>query len=93
MPSVSSEDGGLEDRDEDFFEQSEKESEKLGEVRNLSAPVCSVPKVASGSNLASVRLLFFSDIPFSNFNLPDFSVFLNEQIFVKHYGQSYNKLF
>ncbi len=58
MPSVSSEDGGLEDRDEDFFEQSEKESEKLGEVRNLSAPVCSVPKVASGSNLASVRVLF-----------------------------------
>lgn len=53
VPSVSSEDGGLEDRDEDFFEQSEKESEKLGEVRNLSAPVCSVPKVASGSNLAS----------------------------------------
>ena len=67
MPSVSSEDGGLEDRDDDFFEQSEKESEKIGEVRNLSAPVCSVPKVASGSNLASVRVLFF-DIPFSNSN-------------------------
>jgi hypothetical protein len=61
MPSVSSEDAGLEDRDEDFFEASEKESEKmsekLGEVRNLSA-VSSVPKVASGSNLASVRVRF-----------------------------------
>ena len=59
MPSVSSEDAGLEDRDEDFFEVSEKESEKFSglvpEVRN----VCSVPKLASGSNLASVRVFFF----------------------------------
>ena len=55
MPSVSSEDAGLEDRDEDFFEVSEKLSGLVPEVRNVSA-VCSVPKVASGSNLASVRV-------------------------------------
>jgi hypothetical protein len=61
MPSVSSDDGGLEaDRDADFFEESEKESEKVGEVRNA---VCSVPKVASGANLASVRdLLLITDL-------------------------------
>ena len=61
MPSVSSDDAGLEDRDEDFFEVSEKESEKFSglvpEVRN----VCSVPKVASGSNLASVRVFLSFD--------------------------------
>jgi hypothetical protein len=66
MPSVSSDDGGLEDREEDFFEQSEKESEKVGEVRNATA-VCSVPKVASGANLASVRFRF--DSHFSVFPL------------------------
>ena len=59
MPSVSSDDAGLEDREEDFFEQTEKEVEKVDEVRNASA-VYSVPKVASGSNLASVRLVCFS---------------------------------
>ena len=67
MPSVSSDDAGLEDRDEDFFEVSEKESEKFSglvpEVRN----VCSVPKVASGSNLASVRVFFSFDF----FSLPE----------------------
>ena len=62
MPSVSSDDGGLEEREDDFFELSEKESEKIGEVRNASA-VCSVPKVASGANLASVRLPFFCLLP------------------------------
>ena len=58
MPSVSSDDAGLEDRDEDFFEkETEKMSEKVEEVRNLSAAT-SVPKVASGSNLASVCVCF-----------------------------------
>ena len=55
MPSVSSDDAGLEDRDEDFFELSEKDSGLVPEVRNVP-PVCGLNKVPSGSNLASVRV-------------------------------------
>jgi hypothetical protein len=51
MPSVSSDDAGLEDRESDFFDQ--QESEKVEAFTSVT-PACSVNKVPTASNVSSV---------------------------------------
>jgi len=57
MPSVSSDDAGLEERESDFFDQ---EAEKV-ETSTSVAPACSVNKVPTASNITSVcwRVFWF----------------------------------